>query len=68
MGAVRFGIPINLVLALKAKHGIEYFFRDEIHRRLPGNWVISEDYRSWDKGGDCLFQNLSSLGQVAGGA
>jgi 2-O-methyltransferase len=35
--------------------------RDEIHRRLPGNWVIAEDYRSWEKGGDCLFQNLSVL-------
>ena len=34
--------------------------RDEIHRRLPGNWVISEDYRSWDKGGDCLFHRLDS--------
>ena len=29
--------------------------RDEIHRRLPGNWSIAEDYHSWDKGGDCLF-------------
>ena len=42
--------------------------RDEIHARLPGKWRIAEDYHSWDKGGDCLFQNLSSLGQVAGGA
>ena len=33
--------------------------RDEIHRRLPGNWVIAEDYRSWSKGGDCLFENLT---------
>ena len=35
--------------------------RDEIHRRLPGTWRIAEDYRSWDKGGDCLFENLSAL-------
>ena len=34
--------------------------RDEIHRRLPGNWVIAEDYRSWDQGGDCLFERLTS--------
>lgn len=33
--------------------------RDEIHRRLPGRWGIAEDYRSWDKGGDCLFENLT---------
>jgi FkbM family methyltransferase len=33
--------------------------RDEIHHRLPGNWVIAEDYRSWEKGGDCLFENLT---------
>ena len=34
--------------------------RDEIHRRLPGRWVIAEDYRSWEKGGDCLFERLTS--------
>jgi 2-O-methyltransferase len=34
--------------------------RDEIHRRLPGNWVIAEDYRSWAQGGDCLFERLTS--------
>ena len=34
--------------------------RDEIHRRLPGNWVIAEDYRSWSQGGDCLFERLTS--------
>lgn len=34
--------------------------RDEIHRRLPGKWVIAEDYRSWEKGGDCLFERLTS--------
>jgi len=33
--------------------------RDEIHRRLPGRWRIAEDYRSWDKGGDCLFERLT---------
>lgn len=36
--------------------------RDEIHRRLPGNWQIAEDYRSWEKGGDCLFENLTVSG------
>jgi FkbM family methyltransferase len=36
--------------------------RDEIHRRLPGTWRIAEDYRSWDKGGDCLFENLTARG------
>jgi len=30
----------------------------EIHRRLPGTWRIVEDYHSWEKGGDCLFENL----------
>ena len=33
--------------------------RDEIHRRLPGNWRIAEDYRQWEQGGDCLFRNLT---------
>ena len=32
--------------------------RDEILRRLPGKWVIEEDYHSWDKGGDCLFRQI----------
>lgn len=36
--------------------------RDEIHRRLPGYWVIEEDYRGWQKGGDCLFRNLTVFG------
>jgi FkbM family methyltransferase len=36
--------------------------RDEIHRRLPGSWKIAEDYRSWEKGGDCLFENLTVKG------
>jgi 2-O-methyltransferase len=36
--------------------------RDEIHRRLPGTWVIEEDYRQWEKGGDCLFRNLTVAG------
>ena len=34
--------------------------RDEIHRRLPGKWAIAEDYHSWEKGGDCLFERLTS--------
>ena len=34
--------------------------RDEIHRRLPGRWAIAEDYRQWEKGGDCLFERLTS--------
>ncbi len=34
--------------------------RDEIHRRLPGSWRIVEDYHSWEKGGDVLFENLTS--------
>ena len=34
--------------------------RDEIHRRLPGQWKIAEDYRQWEKGGDCLFGRLTS--------
>jgi 2-O-methyltransferase len=34
--------------------------RDEILRRLPGKWAIAEDYRSWEKGGDCLFENLTA--------
>src|ERR1700690_3814928 len=33
----------------------------EIHRRLPGNWRIVEDYHSWEKGGDCLFERLTSV-------
>ena len=36
--------------------------RDEIHRRLPGKWGIAEDYRQWEKGGDCLFDNLTVKG------
>jgi FkbM family methyltransferase len=36
--------------------------RDDIHKRLPGTWEIAEDYRSWDKGGDCLFRNLTVIG------
>jgi FkbM family methyltransferase len=34
--------------------------RDEILRRLPGLWRIAEDYRQWEKGGDCLFERLTS--------
>ena len=34
--------------------------RDEIMRRLPGKWRIAEDYRQWEKGGDCLFERLTS--------
>jgi 2-O-methyltransferase len=34
--------------------------RDEIHRRLPGTWRIAEDYRQWEHGGDCLFENLTA--------
>lgn len=37
--------------------------RDEIHRRLPGRWAIEEDYHSWEKGGDCLFRNLTPMGR-----
>jgi FkbM family methyltransferase len=36
--------------------------RDEIHRRLPGTWSIAEDYRQWEHGGDCLFENLTAVG------
>lgn len=36
--------------------------RDEIMRRLPGTWRIAEDYRQWEKGGDCLFENLTGGG------
>ena len=34
--------------------------RYEIFRRLPGKWQIAEDYRSWQQGGDCLFERLTS--------
>ena len=39
MGSVRFGIPRDLVLALKAKHGIEYFFETGTLEGHTAQWA-----------------------------